>query len=611
MHYLFRFEKPRIYQDAMLDDIYNAVSEKRSILVNAPTGIGKTDAAMAAALTCALSHDLNVMFLTPKISQHKIAVESIRGIREKFGLNFTFVDLVGKQNLCTNSEVNAISNDAFYGACASRVKQGKCHFFKNARKVCDNAEPYESKWSDDIKDANSRGHNALFDASFEHGMCAYEVATKLASTARVIVADYAHMLNPYTKPAFLKKIAQNISDTIIIWDEAHNIISSANAYFSSTLSNASISRAETELKSISSKIDISYLTFAITKLAEQKLARSEEAFVESDDLPGEISSNIGEITGMLEKAGLEYAEKSKTKRSAILHIAKFLNAWQQSGQEIKRIIAKKGKTTKLIIDCLYPKKALPIFQEAHSNVFMSATLLPLNMYADLLGMDSAQMESYPSPFPAANRRAFIDESVTTKYTSRSIEQYKRIAERISKVKGAVKGNIAVFFPSFEFMNNVFRYMKDSSIYLQHRDMNSPSVEGLLSAFKSSQDSMLFGVMGGSLSEGVDYANNIIKGVIIVGIPLTKPDLELSARIDYFDSLFSGRGNEYAYTIPAIIRSVQAAGRAIRSEKDRAVIVFMDKRYRYPIYSMLIKDALVTVGRNDYVNEISNFWKSSA
>lgn len=64
--FLFRFSAPRQYQKEMMQDIYGAVSRGQSILVNAPTGIGKTDAAIGATLTYALKNSKDVFSLLQK-----------------------------------------------------------------------------------------------------------------------------------------------------------------------------------------------------------------------------------------------------------------------------------------------------------------------------------------------------------------------------------------------------------------------------------------------------------------------------------------------------------------------------------------------------------------
>jgi DNA excision repair protein ERCC-2 len=601
MEQLFRFSKKRPYQSDMVNDIYDAVSRGNDILINAPTGIGKTDASIGAVLSYALHNNKTVFFLTPKISQHRIAIDSLRGIKQKFKLDFRYADIVGKQNMCINEKVNGIEGESFYSACEHLIKNSKCPFFSKVKL-------FKPEDDADMLDAADLGHNSVFEESYNQGMCAYEVSAKLAKNANVIVAGYSHLLNPYLKQAFLKKISHSLDDSILIWDEAHNVLNAANSYFSVTLSTNGILRAMRELQSIGNMMDLGYLKFALDSLAKKKLEKLDEAFVAKDELPPDILQNANDIISQLENAALEYIEQSKAKRSAIMHIAKFLSEWVHQGQSTASIISRFGNTVKLSLTCLYPERAIPIFGEAYANVFMSATLLPLKMYSDLFGLEDAKLKSYGSPFPSSNKLAIIDADITTKYQERSVEQYKRIAEKIIRIKDSTPGNIAVFFPSFAVLDSTFRYMHDSDIYIQRREMKNVAVESIIKEFQKGNNSMLFGVMGGSLSEGIDYENNSIKGIVIVGIPLTKPDLELSARIEYINRRFSGKGSEYTYTIPAIIRAIQAAGRAVRSENDKAVIVLMDRRYKWSMYKSIVSNSIPISEPIDYIGEIKRFWR---
>jgi Rad3-related DNA helicases len=127
----FRHKETRKFQDLMINDIYNALKEKKNILISAPTGVGKTDAAISPAISFALENDLDVFFITPKISQHKIALEVLEGIKKKYSLNFLFVDFVGKQNMCINPELLDKDTNAFYTLCERKMKKGECRFFEN------------------------------------------------------------------------------------------------------------------------------------------------------------------------------------------------------------------------------------------------------------------------------------------------------------------------------------------------------------------------------------------------------------------------------------------------------------------------------------------------
>ena len=600
MEYPFRFKKVRSFQKEMMEDIYKVLNTGSNILINAPTGVGKTDASISATLKFAIKNGLSVLFLTPKISQHKIAIETLQGIKKLFYKDLKFVDIVGKQKLCTNPSVNNNEGEMFYSKCTELVKNGKCSYYKRSKGYSD-----EEKIPQELGDSAFLGHNKMFKESFDFGVCAYEISMHLAKTSNMIIADYSHILNPGVRVPFLKKISQTLNNCIIIWDEAHNIIEAASSYFNSSINDSVIESASKELDLLGSSIDLDYLKFSVDSIVKRSLKHKDSAFVDIKELSENIISDP-EIPKILTEAGLEYLEKTKLRRSAIIRIAKFIELWSDEDKTLIRIISKKLGTPKLSINCVYPARALSVFNEIYSNIFMSATLMPLSMYSDMFGISDAFTRYYRSPFSSNNKLALIDDSVTTKYTNRSIEEYKRIAERIELVSERIPGNVAVFFPSFTILNNVKRYMR-FKLYVQRREMSSIETEKLIESFKNDHLSIIFGVMGGSLSEGVDYSGNVIKGIIIVGIPLAPPDLELSAKINYLNDKFNGRGNEYSYTIPAIRRVIQAAGRAIRSETDRATIIFMDKRYKWRMYSSLINSSLWLTDSDNYLNVIEKFW----
>jgi DNA excision repair protein ERCC-2 len=218
-------------------------------------------------------------------------------------------------------------------------------------------------------------------------------------------------------------------------------------------------------------------------------------------------------------------------------------------------------------------------------ILMSGTLMPIDVYKNLFGID-AETRIYRSPFPINNKLTVIVPETTTKFTVRSDDMYKRIAKKCVEITEAIPGNSFIFFPSYDIRNKVYNYFIDSSrtIFLEDSKMKKQDRDELLKKFSSYKDSgaVLLAVTSGSFGEGIDMPGDLLKGVIIVGLPLSKPDLETKELINYYDKKY-GNGLDYGYVLPAFVKCFQNAGRCIRSETDRGVIIYLDERYTWSNY----------------------------
>jgi DNA excision repair protein ERCC-2 len=275
----------------------------------------------------------------------------------------------------------------------------------------------------------------------------------------------------------------------------------------------------------------------------------------------------------------------------------FLESWGGADIGYARIL-KKSKRLLLSYKCLDPAiSCKPVFDSIHSGVLMSGTLLPLNMYAEVFGLDKERtMESsYKSPFPVENKLGLILTGLTTKYAKRSSMMYRKYAHEISKMVENIPGNVAVFHPSYLIMDEISRELVkhhvNKPLLIERKEMTKSQKKELynrLTRMKENGGGILMGVQAGSLSEGVDYPDNMLSAVLIVGLPLEKPELETQALIDYYDFKFQ-RGWDYGYIYPAMNRALQAAGRGIRSETDKGAIILMDERYKWVNYRKCLPD----------------------
>ncbi|MDP2909069.1 MAG: helicase C-terminal domain-containing protein, partial [Nanoarchaeota archaeon] len=254
---------------------------------------------------------------------------------------------------------------------------------------------------------------------------------------------------------------------------------------------------------------------------------------------------------------------------------------------LKKGFSKKGDAhITLSYRCLDPSMILKPISEEARIICMSGTLMPTQMYKDLFGFE-AETKEYNDPFPKQNRLNIIVPKTTTKFTQRDPEMWQKIAVVTSKMINAIPGNSAVFFPSYyilERVNDYLRTLCEKTTFIEHPNMSKEERDMLLEKYKTYKDqgAVLLGCSSGSFGEGIDLPGDYLKAVVIVGLPLSKPDLETKQLIDYYDQRF-GKGWDYGYIYPALLKVIQNAGRCIRSEKDKGIRIFLDERYQWQNY----------------------------
>ncbi len=226
------------------------------------------------------------------------------------------------------------------------------------------------------------------------------------------------------------------------------------------------------------------------------------------------------------------------------------------------------------------------FKQTKANVLMSGTLTPQSMYADLLGIEDPMIESYESPFPDSNRKDFYVDTVTSMYKKRDDEMFQKIAWYIKKTVENIPHNSAVFFPSYSLLKEIRQRVEpqiDRDFIIEDQEMDADEKNRLADKLKDDQNRVLFAVVSGSMGEGIDYPGEMLKAVILVGLPLPTPNLETKQLVEYLEEK-TGNGSEYVYDNPAVNKALQASGRCIRSREDEGFILYLDERYGWSKYN---------------------------
>ncbi len=605
----FRHERFRKHQEQLVKDVVDAIEKQKSFLAHAPMGLGKTDAVLSPAISKALEEGLTVFFLTPKISQHKIALDVVEGINKKFGLNIKAVDLVGRKYMCIHPSLNSLDHDNFYAMCKKLREDELCPYYDKStgysKKAAFEASLLFEKFN---KSKNVFHHDYVKKYGEEKEACPYELLVKASHDANVVIADYYHLFIKGVREIYLKKSKKSIEESIIIVDEAHNLPSRVRNHLSKSLNDFMLERVDKELEYLG--VEKLKIASPFRKWIKEKLKNANEKLTTKDEFI-EFLYEWDEIEALityLEEVGFQYS-KATSRSSNALRFSSFLKIWIEEGIGEIRLMKKNPRTFSIAKRLLDPSRATSILNDAYSSILMSGTLLPLSMYRDVLGIEDAEMRAYDSPFPEKNRLLIIAKGVTTRYSKRNEDMYKKYGEEIDRIFENSAGGVAVFFPSFKVLEGVSRYIKTERKYLQKQSMNPAEVKELINNFKR-EKSLLLAVQGGSFSEGVDFNKGEIKTIVIAGLALEEMTLETKALIDYYEEMF-GKGMDYGYVYPAITKALQSSGRAIRREEDRAVIIFMDERFKWSNYFKLLprESYIITENPSFYVKrffETENF-----
>ena len=583
MNVLFPHDSIRKIQDDFVNDLVDALKNKKHILAHAPTGIGKTSAVLSTTVPFAVKNNLTVFFLTSRHTQHKIAVETIRKIKEKYNPEIRVVDLIGKKHMCLQN-VETLTSSQFTEYCRELVENNNCVYYNNlgkGNKLSFEARDLINSTKNKILDVNE-----IIEASKKCKLCPYEVNLLKAKEANVIIMDYYHIFSHSISSAFFKKTEKTLSESIIIVDEAHNLPGRMREHLSSKLTLNVLERAIKEAENYPE-------TRKNLELIRKRLESLSNELTEGERLVKKLEfdfENLDDILTLLEKTADSVRDIKK--RSYIGSVSQFLEVWRGRDEGFARILSKTKIDNKLIVTlsylCLDPSLlSTEVIDSAYCVICMSGTLTPLEMYSDLLGFKNPTMKIYENPFPSSNRLNLIIPRTSTKFTKRSMGMYQDIARECSSIVNTVPGNSIIFFPSYQLKEAIkvfFNNLCSKTTFEESKGIFKIEKEELLENFKKSKDkgAVLLAVIGGSFSEGIDLPGDLLKAVIVVGLPLGKPDLESTELINYFDSKYS-KGWDYAYIFPAMQKTMQAAGRCIRTEKDKGIIVFLDERYSWNNY----------------------------
>lgn len=606
----FPYSSFRPFQLNTIKFAYEVMRNGKIGLLSSPCGTGKSISVLTAFFA---ARELNpslrrLVALTRTKNQLEIYARELKNIKEHCGVNFTASIFKSKKEMCPHAVEDQKLKDISYRDFLYYCKGLKEGAFGGTCKYFDKTySGWKPSWHaynvvGKIKKIGPILPDEVYEICHSESLCPYEVTKILTRYADIVIGNYNYILVEAIRGSILGRAGIRVKDVNCVFDEAHSLPYYAAGIFSDELSSRSVRRAQKEVKAFEVD-DFDFLKALHEVMMDfgRKVYRNYGLDVEhiiegealTEALAKKLNVNNDKLLGILQELAdkgefvrQKRSEMGKSPVSYLARCADFLLNWVSLAgssyvRYIKVEVDKDGKKlVRLGVRCLDPSLAASVINELRSTILMSGTLWNMNYYMDVLGLERSRCQTLelPSPFPSENRLILVDEAVTTKFEKRGEIQWKRIATHLNQIIQKVGGRIAVYFPSYEVMQEIVKMAKlDSPLLIEEK---RTKIVDVLKFLQTNGYCVVFGVARGKISEGVDMTmegKSMLSAVILVGLPYPKKTELQKALYQYFKEKFGAKAVEYANTIPCLNALAQSAGRLLRSPEDKGIIIIMDKR----------------------------------
>ncbi len=580
----FPFSSVRVGQDDLIRACYRAISSSKRLFVDAPTGIGKTVSTLYPALR-ALGEGKceKIFYLTAKAATRREAYAASGQLFEAGSRHRTVV-LTAREQICANV---AAKQDA--AGISRHCNPQDC---PRARGFYDRAP---LAICEILARQSGYGRAAVEEIAAKYNICPYELQLELSEFCDVIICDYNYVFDPqvHLQRYFGEDVPSGKYAVLV--DEAHNLPDRARNMYSAVLKCSDFSPALSVLPEESSLREplqkLLQTMQGYRTLCRDTLQTGEDGIERGYDLNHNALESFHTAVRKLRPHLDSWmrAHRGEIGESEVWTLSGALKRFETVAEVFDKthvtFVEVEGEDLTVRLICLDPSQALDErLRRLHGCVFFSATMVPMSYYADVLGGGRGGSSKHStilhlkSPFNPENFMLCTVNSISTKFEDRP-RSYKKLVDVIAATASAKAGNYIVYFPSYDYMNRVQelfskKYPQVTTV-VQKRGMTAPEREQFLDAFK--EDSHLrigFCVLGGSFSEGVDLPGRHLIGVIVIGMGLPGISNEGNILSEYYENT-RGSGFDYAYRYPGYSRVLQAAGRVIRRDDDRGVVVLVD------------------------------------
>jgi DNA excision repair protein ERCC-2 len=566
----FPFRGYRSGQREMAEIVYKCIAQGGQLLLQAPTGIGKTAAVLYPALKAmaADKHDV-IVFVTARTVGRRAAEDSFAQFAEA-GLRLRSLSLTAKETVCFSPGKACHGEDCPFAA-------GYYDRLPAAR---------EAAMAETVLN-----RDAVEELARRFTVCPYQLAADLLPWVDATVADIHYVYS------FYAGLARQMEASSLRWsvllDEAHNLPERGRNMYSASFSKRSLMAARKEADGIVRRA-LDRCNRALLDLL--KLDWQEADFHMCEAPPPALETALQSLIGAVAEQQVISAEYLNSRRVLLefyFDMLQFLRVLEVFGDSYRFEMQRDAHPQSLVVrlNCLDAAPLLEPRQRAPVSVTaFSATVSPPSWVGPGLGFATDFVFlSLPSPFQPAQLEVEVNTAVDTRYRAR-----QRTLPRLQRaIEGWLEdnpGNCIVYFPSYQYMQDTLDGMPalgtDRKVLVQEREQSEASRAQLLGELRERDDVAAFCILGGIFGEGIDLPGDDLRSVVIVGVGLPQFNRERQVQRDYFAARY-GHGFEYAYLFPGMQKVNQALGRVVRRESDSGRALLLDSRYGEPEYRDLL------------------------
>ena len=584
-------------QKELAADVYRTIYREKNLFIQAPTGVGKTISTIYPAVK-AVGENLadKIFYLTAKTITATVALEAFSKLAE-CGHRAKTMTITAKEKMCLCEETECNPEYCIYA---------KGHYDRV------NDAVYAL-----LQEKDLMTREVFLEHAKTHRVCPFELCLDTATWSDQIICDYNYVFDPnvYLRRFFSEGIK---GEYLFLVDEAHNLVERGRKMYSAKLRKEDFLHVKKLIKPYSKKV-ASELEKCNKILLGYK--RECEGYHIYDNISNLVFAlmRLGAAADTFLQQNIEFPKKDEF-MEFYFDLRHFLNMYERVDENyVVYSDFEEDGAFALQLFCVNPSANLQeCMDKARSTVFFSATLLPIDYYKKLLSTLEDNYAIYAeTTFEKEQTCLFIGSEVSSKYTRRGVNEYRKIAEYIEKIVLAKKGNYMVFFPSYKFMSDVYETFllqnsKDIDCMVQTSSMKEHEREEFLQEFSKKRENAMVGfcVLGGIFGEGIDLKEDLLIGAIIVGTGLPQVGNEREVLKQYFEQR-GENGFDYAYRYPGMNKVLQAAGRVIRTKDDRGVVALLDERFLQQEYRRLFPrewEQYAVCKRENISELLEDFWR---